>query len=113
MLIGTPGGFDYTGADCSQWMKEAGFPSTSSQPLVGPDSMVIGDKLTYLLSGALRDRARQSVFWFVRRLRSRPCAPLWNIRSKRRVRTPGGILLSMGRPVVAPDQVANRIEGSR
>jgi len=25
MLIETPGGFDYTGADCSGWMKEAGF----------------------------------------------------------------------------------------
>jgi hypothetical protein len=25
MLIETPGGFDYTGADCSGWMREAGF----------------------------------------------------------------------------------------
>src|SRR6185503_13585772 len=25
MLIETPGGFDYTGADCQGWMKEAGF----------------------------------------------------------------------------------------
>ena len=25
MLIETPGGFDYTGADCAGWMKEAGF----------------------------------------------------------------------------------------
>ena len=25
MLIETPGGFDYTGADCQRWMKEAGF----------------------------------------------------------------------------------------
>ena len=25
MLIETPGGFDYTGADCVAWMKEAGF----------------------------------------------------------------------------------------
>ena len=29
MLIETPGGFDYTGADCCGWMKEAGFSSTS------------------------------------------------------------------------------------
>ncbi len=42
MLIETPGGFDYTGADCSGWMKEAGFSSTRVVPLVGPDSMVIG-----------------------------------------------------------------------
>ena len=27
MLIETPGGFDYTGADCIGWMKEAGFHS--------------------------------------------------------------------------------------
>lgn len=44
MLIETPGGFDYTGADCSGWMKEAGFASTRVEPLVGPDSMVIGIK---------------------------------------------------------------------
>jgi hypothetical protein len=44
MLIETPSGFDYTGADCSGWMREAGFASTRVQPLVGPDSMVIGIK---------------------------------------------------------------------
>jgi hypothetical protein len=44
MLIETTGGFDYTGADCSGWMKEAGFSSTSVVPLVGPDSMVVGRK---------------------------------------------------------------------
>jgi hypothetical protein len=44
MLIETPGGFDYTGADCSGWMKEAGVSSTSVTPLVGPDSMVVGLK---------------------------------------------------------------------
>jgi len=44
MLIETPGGFDYTGADCSEWMKEAGFSSTRVEHLVGPDSMVIGIK---------------------------------------------------------------------
>jgi hypothetical protein len=25
MLIETPGGFDYTGADCRDWMAETGF----------------------------------------------------------------------------------------
>ena len=46
MLIETPGGFDYTGADCIGWMKEAGLPgrptsSTSSDP----DSMVVGIRM--------------------------------------------------------------------
>jgi hypothetical protein len=44
MLIETPGGFDYTGADCEGWMKDAGFASTRTEHLVGPDSMVIGIK---------------------------------------------------------------------
>jgi hypothetical protein len=44
MLIETPAGFDYTGADCQAWMKEAGFSSTRVEPLVGPDSMVVGIK---------------------------------------------------------------------
>ncbi len=44
MLIETPGGFDYTGADCSRWMREAGFRQTRVEHLVGPDSMVIGFK---------------------------------------------------------------------
>jgi len=44
MLIETEGGFDYTGADCAGWMREAGLTSTSVTPLVGPDSMVVGIK---------------------------------------------------------------------
>jgi hypothetical protein len=44
MLIETPGGFDYTGADCAEWMKDAGFRQTRTEHLVGPDSMVIGIK---------------------------------------------------------------------
>jgi hypothetical protein len=44
MLIETPGGFDYTGADCIGWMKEAGFRKAYVQHLVGPDSMVVGIK---------------------------------------------------------------------
>jgi hypothetical protein len=44
MLIETPGGFDYTGADCSRWMYDAGFQETRVEHLVGPDSMVIGIK---------------------------------------------------------------------
>ena len=44
MLIETHDGFDYTGADCSGWMKKAGFRETRVESLVGPDSMVIGVK---------------------------------------------------------------------
>ena len=44
MLIETHGGFDYTGADCMGWMREAGFRETRVEHLVGPDSMVIGIK---------------------------------------------------------------------
>jgi len=44
MLIESPGGFDYTGADCMGWMKEVGFRETSDEHLVGPDSMVVGIK---------------------------------------------------------------------
>ena len=44
MLIETPGGFDYTAADCSTWMKKVGFSNTRVEHLVGPDSMVVGIK---------------------------------------------------------------------
>ncbi|HEU5457342.1 MAG TPA: methyltransferase [Terracidiphilus sp.] len=44
MLVETPGGFDFTGADCICWMKEAGFRETYIEHLIGPDSMVIGIK---------------------------------------------------------------------
>jgi hypothetical protein len=44
MLIETSDGFNYTGADCSGWMKEAGFRETRVEHLIGPDSMVIGIK---------------------------------------------------------------------
>lgn len=44
MLIETHGGFDFTGADCRKWMKEAGFSRTKVAPLTGPDGMVIGFK---------------------------------------------------------------------
>src|ERR671933_933766 len=44
MLIETTGGFDYTGADCSSWMRETGFRETDVEHLVGPNSMVVGVK---------------------------------------------------------------------
>jgi hypothetical protein len=44
MLIETVGGFDYTGADCQQWMRNAGFRETRVEHLEGPHSMVIAVK---------------------------------------------------------------------
>lgn len=44
MLIETPGGFDFTAADCIGWMREAGFRETTVHPLAGADSMVVGVK---------------------------------------------------------------------
>jgi SAM-dependent methyltransferase len=44
MLIETHGGFDFTGADCRKWMKEAGFSRMKVEALTGPDGMVVGYK---------------------------------------------------------------------
>jgi hypothetical protein len=44
MLIETPGGFDYTGADGSRWLQEAGFRQARVEHLLGPDSMLVGIK---------------------------------------------------------------------
>jgi precorrin-6B methylase 2 len=44
MLIETPGGFDYTGAACRGWMRDAGFRDAYVEHLVGPDSMAVGTK---------------------------------------------------------------------
>ncbi len=40
----TDGGFGYTEAECTAWMKEAGFGRVWSEHLTGPDSMVVGIK---------------------------------------------------------------------
>ncbi len=44
MLIELPGGFDYTGADCTRWLRGAGFRETRVEHLIGADSMVVGIK---------------------------------------------------------------------
>ena len=44
MLVETPSGFDFTGADCRGWMQDAGFRDIRVEHLVGPDSMVVGLK---------------------------------------------------------------------
>jgi hypothetical protein len=44
MLIETAGGFDYTGAQCTGWMQDAGFHEVRIQPLAGPHSMAVARK---------------------------------------------------------------------
>jgi len=44
MLIMTAGGFDFTGADCISWMRDAGFHSPRTEPLTPEISMVVGIK---------------------------------------------------------------------
>jgi hypothetical protein len=44
MLIETQGGFDYTAADCFEWLRDAGFRDWVVQPLAGVDSMIVAYK---------------------------------------------------------------------
>jgi hypothetical protein len=44
MLLDTPGGFEYTGADGISWMKTAGFRHIYVEHLAGVDSMLVGIK---------------------------------------------------------------------
>ncbi|MBD6618558.1 methyltransferase [Komarekiella sp. 'clone 1'] len=44
MLIETSGGFDYTGADCIEWMRSVGFRELQQQHLTGSESMIFGIK---------------------------------------------------------------------
>ena len=44
LLIETPGGGCYTGADCRAWMGEAGFRETTVEHVAGLDWMVVGFK---------------------------------------------------------------------
>lgn len=44
VLLESPGGFDYTGADCLSWLEDAGFRGCYVQHLVGPESMAVGFK---------------------------------------------------------------------
>jgi hypothetical protein len=40
----TAGGFDFTGADCISWLRDAGFRDVRMEPLTSEISMVIGIK---------------------------------------------------------------------
>jgi SAM-dependent methyltransferase len=44
MLVDTPGGFNFTAADCGSWLEDAGFSSWRVQPLVEPDSLIVAVK---------------------------------------------------------------------
>ena len=44
MLLWTSAGFGYSGSDCADWMREAGFDDMRIEPLVGGNSMIIGMK---------------------------------------------------------------------
>jgi hypothetical protein len=44
ILLQTPEGAGYTGADCRAWMQETGFRESYIEHLIGPDSMVVGIK---------------------------------------------------------------------
>jgi hypothetical protein len=44
MLIETDGGFEYSGAECTNWMQEAGFGDVRLQPLGGPHTAVVAMK---------------------------------------------------------------------
>jgi hypothetical protein len=44
MLILTAGGFDFTGADCISWMRDAGFHDVSVEVLTSEISMIVGQK---------------------------------------------------------------------
>ncbi|WP_246868459.1 methyltransferase [Saccharopolyspora sp. ASAGF58] len=44
MLLESPGGFDYSGADCVDWMTDVGFTNCSAEPLDGPVSVVVGHR---------------------------------------------------------------------
>jgi hypothetical protein len=44
MLLWTAGGGDFSGADCIQWMREAGFRNLRVEPLAAEQSMVVGEK---------------------------------------------------------------------
>jgi SAM-dependent methyltransferase len=44
MLIMTAGGFDFTAADCTGWMADAGFHSIRAESLTTEHSMIVGQK---------------------------------------------------------------------
>src|SRR5215472_14041891 len=72
MLIETQAGFDYTAADCRSWMTDVGFRNSYTEPLAGPDSMVVGS--SNQLGGLTRHGSREYVFGLQRALCGRIAA---------------------------------------
>ncbi|TPQ20073.1 methyltransferase domain-containing protein [Streptomyces sporangiiformans] len=44
MHLSLPGGFDYTPADCAEWLRETGFTDIRAEHLAGAEAMVVGCK---------------------------------------------------------------------
>jgi hypothetical protein len=44
MALMTPGGFDFTAADCIGWMREAEFHDMRVEPLTAQHAMIVGMK---------------------------------------------------------------------
>jgi hypothetical protein len=44
MLVLTPDGLNFTGADCRGWLSEAGFGDSAVERLTGRESIVVGIK---------------------------------------------------------------------
>jgi len=44
MLIMTEAGFDFTAADCMDWMRDAGFREMRTEPLADAHSMIVAVK---------------------------------------------------------------------
>ncbi len=44
MLLWTAGGYDFSGSECAEWMREAAFSEIHIEPLATEQSMVIGKK---------------------------------------------------------------------
>ena len=60
MLIETQDGFDYTGADCCGWMREAGFTETYVEQLTGNRVDGGGNQVKYASTGSTGRRLRDT-----------------------------------------------------
>jgi hypothetical protein len=44
MLLWTAGGYDFSGSECTEWMRQVGFDDVQIETLATEQSMVIGKK---------------------------------------------------------------------
>jgi hypothetical protein len=66
MLIETSRGFDYTGADCREWMHDVGFTETYVQHLAGPDSWSSASNSSHQRRAIANRRSRSEGPWALR-----------------------------------------------